>query len=58
MIFLNDEDQYLEVELSPYGSYLLTLFDRYRNSVFLELPLPSLVRAFKRDARDEMFNSV
>jgi len=39
-VFLaNDDDEYLEIEFSPHGSYLLIMLDGYRNKILEKLPL-------------------
>ena len=37
--FLNDDDEYLELEFSPQGLYLFIMLDGYRNDVLTKLPL-------------------
>ncbi|XP_005104525.1 UPF0462 protein C4orf33 homolog isoform X2 [Aplysia californica] len=37
--FLNDKDQYLEVELGPHGHHLLLMLNGQRNAVETKLPL-------------------
>jgi len=49
VFLLNDDDQYLEIELSPYGSYLVIPLDGYRNKVLEELPVPVEVNNFSKE---------
>ncbi len=42
--FLNDDDEYLELEFSPQGLYLFIMLDGYRNDVLTKLPLMPEVR--------------
>ena len=37
--FLNDEDEYLEMEFSPQGMYFVLLLDGYRNNKLVNIPL-------------------
>ena len=39
IFFLNDEDEYLEIEINPQGKYLLILLDGYRTTRLSLLPL-------------------
>jgi hypothetical protein len=43
--FLNDKNQYLEVELGPYGQHLLLLLNGPRNAVKEKLPLTTFKAA-------------
>ncbi|XP_042233602.1 uncharacterized protein LOC121873859 isoform X3 [Homarus americanus] len=43
MFFLNDNDEYLEVELGPWGEHLLLLLKGERNTIKHSLPLDFLV---------------
>ncbi|XP_045582812.2 uncharacterized protein [Procambarus clarkii] len=43
MFFLNDEDEYLEVELGPWGQHLLLLLKGERNTIKHSLPLDYIV---------------
>lgn len=45
--FLNHEDQYLEVELSPHGEHLVLLLNGRRNSVVQQLPLQYYVKKYE-----------
>ncbi len=42
--FLNDADEYLELEFSPQGFYLFIMLDGYRNDVVSTLPLMPQVK--------------
>lgn len=39
MFFLNDNDEYLEVELGPWGQHLLLLLKGERNAIKHSMPL-------------------
>lgn len=43
MFFLNENDEYLEVELGPWGQHLLLLLQGERNAIKDSLPLDYIV---------------
>lgn len=43
MFFLNDKDEYLEVELGPWGEHLLLLLKGERNTINHSLPLDYVI---------------